>query len=366
MLNFFMPTRVLSGINCLKENSNILTGLGSRAFIVTGKKSSSQNGSLNDIITILEQNNIHYTLYNEINSNPSIQEVQDAAKIAKKTNPSFIIGIGGGSPLDAAKAIAILATNDLDEKQLFTGIYSEAPLPIIAVPTTAGTGSEVTPYSILTDYINETKKCISSPTIFPKVAFLDARYTMNLPTEITINTALDALSHALEGYLSVKATTISNIFAEKALTILGKALPKTLHHLTIDDREDLLYSSMLAGIVIAQAGTTAAHAMGYSLTFYKDIDHGKANGLVMYEYLKFINNHQHELVNKVLSLLQLKTLDDFGILLHNLLGTTPKLSIDELNLFVAKTFQSPNVSNTNPVPNRHDIENIFRNSFIIE
>lgn len=168
MLNFFIPTKILSGINCLKENSNIFTTLGPRAFIVTGKKSSSQNGSLNDIIEVLEQNNIHYTLYNEINSNPSIQEVQDAAKIAKKTNPSFIIGIGGGSPLDAAKAIAILTTNNLNEKQLFSGIYSETPLPIIAIPTTAGTGSEVTPYSILTDHFNETKKASTVPLSFLK------------------------------------------------------------------------------------------------------------------------------------------------------------------------------------------------------
>lgn len=98
MLNFFMPTRVLCGIDCLKDHSNVFTTLGSRAFIVTGKKSSAQNGSLNDVRFILEQNNIHYTLYNEINSNPSIQEVQEAAKIAQKTNPSFIIGLEAVHP----------------------------------------------------------------------------------------------------------------------------------------------------------------------------------------------------------------------------------------------------------------------------
>ena len=366
MLNFFMPTRVLCGIDCLKDHSNVFTTLGSRAFIVTGKKSSAQNGSLNDVRFILEQNNIHYTLYNEINSNPSIQEVQEAAKIAQKTNPSFIIGIGGGSPLDAAKAIAILAKNNIDEKQLFSGIYNQPPLPIIAIPTTAGTGSEVTPYAVLTDNLNETKKSINSPAIFPKVAFLDAKYTMKLPQEITINTAIDALSHALEGYLSVKATETSNIFAEKALKILGKVLPKTLGTLTLEDRIELLYASMLAGVVISQTGTTAVHAMGYSLTFYKNIEHGKANGLLLYQYLSFINNYQHELINKVLSLLNMQTITDFGVLLETLLGPKTSLSRNELSLFVAKTFQSPNVSNTKPLPNRQDIENILKNSFIIE
>jgi len=143
---------------------------------------------------------------------------------ARAQGVDFIVGIGGSSPLDAAKAIAVLVINDLTDDAHLTPPYPKLPLPIAAVPTTAGTGSEVTPYSILTNDKVQSKSNLSHEGLFPKAAFLDARYTYSLPRNVTVNTALDCLSHLAEGYLAVRATPPSQCLALQGLEMLGPAL----------------------------------------------------------------------------------------------------------------------------------------------
>jgi len=301
MLKYFMPTKIFIGKNCIKDNAGEMKILGKRAFVVTGKSSAKANGSLACVQTALKANGIEYIVFDRILSNPSIELVREAAQTARAAGVDFIIGIGGGSPMDAAKAIAVLAANDVDDTLLFSGPYLKPVLPIVAVPTTAGTGSEVTQYSILTDNRLQTKSSIANEVIFPKIAFLDASYTQHLPFSVTVNTAIDALSHAIEGTLSTKSNSISNLLAAESIAIIGKCLPRLTGEVSFAVREQLLYASMLAGIVIAHTGTTALHSMGYSLTYFHEIDHGRANGLLMYEYLKFIAvNHASE-VNKLIS-----------------------------------------------------------------
>jgi len=362
MFKFCMPTKIFFGQGCVAENAAQMKELGKRAFIVTGRNSSRLNGSLQDMQSALEANNIPYYIFDQITSNPSIQLVRQAAGIAKAEKVDFIIGIGGGSPLDAAKAIAILTANDIDDEALFAGPYPNPVLPVVAVPTTAGTGSEVTQYSILTDDRAETKTSIANEIIFPKIAFLDARYTEKLPKQVTINTAIDALSHAVEGYLSVKATDMSDIFAARSMELLGECL--TLLHKDIDItvREKLLYASMLAGIVIAHTGTTAVHSMGYSLTYFKDIDHGRANGLLLYEYLKFIAAQYQAKVDEVVALLGAESLHSLGDILNSLLGDREPITAEEIELFSAKAITAKNIANTLVKPSQQDLADIMQNS----
>lgn len=362
MYTFSLPTKIISCKHCIREYSKEFSALGKKAFIVTGKTSAKSNGSLLDVQEALKKENIPYILFDKVTSNPSIDLVREASLIARDANIDFIIGIGGGSPLDAAKAIAVLATNELDDRELFSGPYLHPFLPIAAVPTTAGTGSEVTQYSILSNKHLETKTSIANPGIFPKVSFLDASYTLKLPKHVTINTAVDALSHAIEGYLSVKATDLSNLFAEKSLTLLGECLPLLTEEATFALREKLLDASMLAGVVIAHTGTTIVHSLGYSLTYFKNIDHGRANGLLLPEYLSFLDGTHHNRIQKLLQFLQLNSINEFSSLMNLLLGAQDNISSAEVTLFSSKSVQAANMKNTLIQPTEQDLAAMLKKS----
>ena len=201
---FKMPTNVISGRDVVINNFQIFKTAGKKAIIVTGKHSAELNGSLNDVLSALKIAGVGYDIFNKIMSNPTIDIVYEGAKFARDHGDDFVIAIGGGSPMDAAKAIALLAVQDIKREDLFSGKYSNDILPMIFIPTTAGTGSEVTQYSILTNDELETKTTLTSPFMFPNYALLDGKYMRDLGLKTTINTTIDALSHAIEGYLNVK------------------------------------------------------------------------------------------------------------------------------------------------------------------
>ena len=170
-MRFFDPTNTYAEKNCVKNHKKELLALGSRAFVITGHSSSKKNGSLDDVIAVLEEASVPYQIFNEIEENPSVETVVRAAEIGKEFKADFVIGIGGGSPLDASKAIALLIANPEETGDCFYVAKDLKTLPIAAVPTTCGTGSEVTPVSVLTRHDTQTKKSISYK-IFPDIALI--------------------------------------------------------------------------------------------------------------------------------------------------------------------------------------------------
>ena len=291
MFKYLMPTKIIAGEGVIRSNADELI-LGKKCMIVTGKTSGIKSGALADVIAVLNEKAIEYLVYDKIGNNPTIEETALGGQAARDFGCDFLIGIGGGSPLDACKAIAVYAVNTPDETEKFTlydiykGKYPNRPLPMAAIPTTAGTGSETTPYSILTLHKEETKRSFSSPDVFFKVAFLDGRYTVNLPLQIARNTAIDAMSHLLEGYTNRRASASSDYIALEGLRIIGKHIDALrTGNFNVEICTDLLWAASLGGIVISQTGTTIVHSMGYNLTYYKDIPHGMANGLLLGEYL---------------------------------------------------------------------------------
>lgn len=361
----YMPTRLIFGRDCIRQHTSTIKPLGTRAFIVTGARSARMNGSLQQITQALGTLNIPFVLFDEVEANPSVETVRRAAEQLKKENCDFVIGIGGGSPMDAAKAIALLGCNTLGHDDLFSGRFDTPPLPLIAIPTTAGTGSEVTPYSILTDKRINNKRNLSSDNLFPAVSFLDPAFTDSLPLDITVNTAVDAMSHAIEGFLSRRAIVLIRPLAMESLSMLGPCLKSLAagHLPSPEGRETLLYASMLAGIVIAHSGTTCVHAMGYPLTYYKNIDHGRANGLLLSAYLKFLSPHRTE-VGQVLRALGLESLSDFSALMDQLLGAREVLSKEDLACFVDTSLSAKGVVYTNPSPDEGQIKKMFEDSFL--
>lgn len=363
MLQYFMPTRVIMGEDSIKKNPSVFSEMGKKALIVTGKSSAKKNGSLDDVIEVLSKNGQSWSIYDKVMSNPTVECVYEGASHARAEEVDYVIGIGGGSPMDAAKAIAMLACQDITEDQLFSGNYGKEVLPMIFVPTTAGTGSEVTSASVLTHHKQKTKIGISSPVLFPDVAFLDAKYMDDLPRDVTVYTVIDALSHSVEGMLSVRANPLTDALASVSIRMIAscfEALKK--FDLSRKDRENLLYASTLAGMVISSTGTVAVHAMGYSLTYFKNMDHGRANGVLLAEFLRFIEEHLPDKVEQILSYMGMKNVDEFKDLLDELLGLKEEITLDEINMYTEITMPKHNIKNTIVEPKKEDIFNIYKSS----
>jgi alcohol dehydrogenase class IV len=368
--NYYMPTRILAGSHCIFENRSFLKELGDRALIVTGKHSAKANGAYGDAVKALEANGQTHVLYDQVVSNPTVDNAFEAAEKARREGCGFIVAIGGGSPLDTAKAAAALALREIDKAEIFRTAFTAA-LPIAAVPTTAGTGSEVTPYAILTNDPEQTKTSISSPALFARFAFLDAAYTEALPRRVTVNTAIDALSHAIEGMLSVRASAPSDLLARESVRLIAECFDALGgEHPGPEARWKLLYASTLAGMVIANTGTTAVHALGYMLTYFKHVDHGRANGLFLAQYLKFVEEKEGPSgrVRDILGALRLGTIGEFSGILNRLLeadqSPAEKPGALELEDYADRSIKAKNIQNCAVKPDRDDLLRILRGSLI--
>jgi alcohol dehydrogenase class IV len=362
-VNFFLPTKVVAGNGCVRENASLLARYGKRALIMTGRKSAKKCGAGRDVEEALSSQGVEFRLFDEVENNPGIANCRAAALAAREFGADFIVGIGGGSPLDAAKAAAVLARNDLEDSELFKGSYPGGALPVAAVPTTAGTGSEMTQYAILTNESIESKSSISWEGIFPVLAFLDSAYTAGLPHRIAVNTALDALSHSLEGYLAVRSDSWSRALAYEALLIFGKELPRLADGYYGEElRAQLLLAANMSGAVIAQTATTIVHAMGYSLTYFKDIDHGRANGLLLGPYLSLSEETNPEGAREVLDALSCRNVDSFERLLESLLGDRETITPDEIRRFTTIALKTKHVGNTARSLARADVESLYARS----
>ncbi len=290
-MNFYAPTKIITDDNCVINNPDIFSSMGKNCLIVTGKTSAKKCGALDDVLTVLEKENITYSIFDEIAQNPSFDSCKKASDMAKEINAEFIIGIGGGSPLDASKAIAVLSVcRNTSIDTLYSLNWDSSPLPIIAVGTTAGTGSEVTPVSVIT-LPEGIKKSFKSPEVYPRVCFGDAKYTMSLSVEFTRSTALDALCHCTESYFNRATNEICRTFSLRGISILKKMLLKTADcdktPLALEDRKALYCASLYGGFAISVAGTTFPHGMGYFLSEQFNIPHGNACAVYIEDFINY-------------------------------------------------------------------------------
>ena len=288
MPKFYMPTLLLSGKNCIKDNPEAMI-MGKKCIIITGRNSAVVSGALDDVKYVLEENGIEYRIYDKITGSSNINEIYQLAQSIKSEGDEYIIGIGGGSPLDAAKAAAVYASNDIEPMQIFDEVYENDPLPVICVPTTAGTGSDTTQYVMMTIDEFENKRSFCSEKCFPKVTYLDLRYTKTLPLEVTRNTAIDALCHAVESYLNTKTSMVSDMVSLRAIKLIGKCKKALISgEITEEDRKKLILAASLGGMAISNTGLNLVHSMGYQLTCTKGIPHGRANGIFLPEFISWI------------------------------------------------------------------------------
>lgn len=296
-MSFYMPVNVITGEGCVSAHADALA-LGKHAFIVTGRNSARASGALSDVVAVLEEKNIRYTLFDRAAENPLASVCREGGALMRTSGADFVIGIGGGSALDAAKAVAAFAVcPDADTESIFDADFDAHPiLPIAAIPTTSGTGSEANPYAVLTLDGGTQKKTLKHiPGTYPRVAFVDPRYTYSLNENYTVSTALDALSHAIESYLSPKSNAASEMYAAFAAKQIWGVIfmgedgegEKDAGGFTPTQRRRLSMASMAAGIAINRTGTGFPHPMGYSITLSDGIPHGRACGAFEGAYIEY-------------------------------------------------------------------------------
>lgn len=278
---FYNPVKIIIGRECVQKNSGEFLKLGKSCLIVTSGSAAKKSGALGDVTAALESCGIKYVLFDGIEQNPSVASCQKAGRIARENGLEFVVGIGGGSPLDAAKAAAVYAANEMENSEdIYNMDWKNPALPIAEVGTTAGTGSEVTCFSVIT-MNNGRKRSFGNLQTYPKVMFGDARYTETLPLDFTISTALDALAHTFEGYFSTCANDIADAFAIDALSVLCPQLrllekAKSAADISPEQRDALYYASISAGITLSQCGTLYCHNLSYYLTESFGVPHGFA------------------------------------------------------------------------------------------
>ncbi len=318
------PTRVFYGPGSWGQVHPSLRLFGTRALVIAGRNSLRAHTAWDDARRALETGGLTWVLETSVEPNPSFETVERLACLGREAGVDCIVGIGGGSPLDAAKAVAVLIAHpEMTAEHLYQPPYARPPLPVLAVPTTAGTGSEVTPYAVLTDHVRSTKRAMADASLFPRLAVVDPRYTHALPLDVTRDTALDAFSHLVEGYLARKATPMSDALAEEGLRQWGlvrSALERS--ELTPAERDGLMRVSLLGGWVIATAATATVHALGFPLTYFHNLPHGRANGYLLAAHLERCCSVTPK-VNAILKLGQWASLADLRAWLHSVLGPLP-------------------------------------------
>ena len=361
-IDFFNSVKIFSGEGCLAKYDGYRE-FGSRAFIVCGRHAARACGALADVEAGLARNGIAFEIYDKIEPNPLISAVYAAGRDARAFGADFVIGIGGGSPLDAAKAVAAYAANPaLAPEEIFTAPRRPA-LPLLAVGTTAGTGSEVTPYSILTVPSMETKKSFAGGDIYARVAFLDPRYTYSLPAGQTMATAVDALCHAVEGCFMKKANLISDALAEKCIPMLASGIRHvSAGEITPEVRSELLYASSMAGMVISRTSTGFVHSTGYMLTYNHGLPHGEANAYFLADFVGFMAEAEPERAAKLCALMGVDGADGVWELVSGCpqMKLNLKLPDETLQKYAARTCGAKNVLNAVSVISQERLLGILR------
>lgn len=287
-----MPVRLFVGENCLSLHRRELERLGKRCLIITGGGSAVRCGAFGDVVSILEATGIAYTVFDRVRSNPTVGSCREAGKLAAESGAEFLIGIGGGSAMDTAKAASVFAADpDLDEAGFYAKKWVRHPLPVALIGTTAGTGSEVTNVSVLVDS-RGVKHSIHDDLLYAAVSFGDPGYTMSLPRAITLSTGIDVLAHCSESYFSKKAGSISRAFAVKGVSLLYAPLLAAAKGelLSAEQRGQLYEASILGGLAISVTGTCFPHNVGYYLTEQLGLPHGFACAAFFPELLSHVKS----------------------------------------------------------------------------
>lgn len=294
MSHFVIPNHTVVGTNVLGEAAPLLKKMGNKAFIVTGRHVAVSD-MMKQLTALLDENGIDCVIFDGITGEPTDTMIENGVEMLKSSGCDFIIGIGGGSPLDSAKAIAAMAVNegsiaDYNGKEITGEI-----LPLAAIPTTAGTGSEATKFTVITDSEKGIKMLLKGDVLVPKLAIVDSSFTVGAPKSVTSATGLDALTHAVEAYTSIKAFSMTDTLALSAVKRIMKYLP--IAYREPDNslaREQMSIAALEAGICINNSSVTIVHGMSRPIGALFHVPHGMSNAMLLKECLSFAVSGAYE------------------------------------------------------------------------
>ncbi len=277
---YHMPVDIHFGIGCLKDLASFLSAE-DRVLLITDP-GLIKVGVADRVLDVMKPTGAEVKVFDGVTPNPTAELVENAMAQLRDYQPTQLVALGGGSSIDTAKVLAALYTNEgpLEDYQWNGKPFVNPPLPLIAIPTTAGTGSEVTMCAVIID--RNTKKGINGPAMFPKVALVDAELMASLPPYLTATTGMDALSHAIESYVGLGANPITDALAKEAIALISRSLWKACANgKDLQARQDMALGSVLAGIAMDQAGLGLVHTLSSPLCAFFHMAHGEANAAIL-------------------------------------------------------------------------------------
>lgn len=284
---FIIPGQIINGSGALDMAESALAQFGKKAMIVTDKV-MIQLGNCEKVESALKNQGVDYSIYSEIVGEPTDKMIEAGLAQYKAENCDFLIALGGGSPIDSMKAIASLAADGGNISDYMGKEINVDMPPIIAIPTTAGTGSEATQFTIITDTKRDIKMLLKGKVLMPQLAIIDPQFTMTAPPKITAATGLDALCHAVEAYTSRKAQAMSDTFALSAVKRIFRYLPVAFHDGQNEEAHiQMSVAALEAGIAFNNASVTLIHGMSRPIGALFHVAHGLSNAMLMKECLSF-------------------------------------------------------------------------------
>ena len=275
--NYNLPVNLVFGRGRVAEIGTLSAEFGKKALIVTGKSSTKKSGLLDRVSSYLKEAGMEAAVFDKVSQNPLTTTAEEGAVFAKQEGCDMVIGLGGGSIMDCAKAIAFLSVNDGDiNDYIFNRKTSEKALPLIAVPTTCGTGSEGNGFAVLTNPENGDKKSLRCNAIIPKVSIMDSETMETMPKHVLSAVGFDALCHCMEAYVSKIGQPLTDMMSIEAMKLIGKYLVPVYEGSREEQAWDAItWASTLGGMVINTAGVALPHGMEHPASGLKDIVHGK-------------------------------------------------------------------------------------------
>jgi alcohol dehydrogenase class IV len=309
----FSPTRVVFGSGCLSRVGNCCAEYAKKALVVSDKN-IKRLGLAERIFGELEKAGVSLEIFDDVVENPLAENVDQLKEATKSLNIGMIVAVGGGSVIDTAKGVALVYGNPLNcwdycirTDYEVPNLESE-PLPIVAIPTTAGTGSEVTPFAVLTNRETRIKSAIVSDGIFPRVALVDPELTLSMPPSLTAFTGIDALSHAIEAYINRHSTPFSEMLSMESLRLISSNLRRAFNNgEDLNAREGMAWASTLAGFAITHSATTLAHAVGQSISGLTNAPHGATMAAALPEVMDFAVSEAPEKFAAIAEVLDIRT-----------------------------------------------------------
>ena len=294
---FYSAGEIIFGSGKIADIGNLAARYGTKAMICYRGTSMVDNGILDRINSTLSQSTVDSFSLDFSSQEPTVEDIDNGVEISRKKKPHVIIGIGGGSTIDTAKAISGLTTNPGSVLDYLEGVgkglqIQKPSIPYIAIPTTAGTGAEVTKNAVISSRDRKFKKSIRSPWLIPDIALLDPELTLSLPKQITAETGMDALTQLVESYISAKAQPMPSALAIYGIRLAGQFLERAVTNGSdLQAREGMMLASLLSGLALANSGLGAAHGIAAALGAIVNVPHGRACAMLLPKVLR-VNHTQ--------------------------------------------------------------------------